>query len=166
MQALLAHIKDNWLIFSNSSYIGQDKQRNLLRDFKLPAGYKGILLRNYITGHTSLLKKEFLDFALPFPKKGYYDWWLGFVAAYHHKITYLDEVLTHHRIHEESVITKQLQQDNKEQVEYNNITAMLGAFSAYKNLKPADKAFIKQLVEAYQLKGAGSRSMPIAKDYL
>ena len=163
LQLLLDHIQDNWLIFSNSSYIGQDKQRKLLRDFKLPANYKGIILRNFVTGHTALLQREFLDFALPFPNKGYYDWWLGFVAAYHHKITFYDEVLTYYRIHDESVITKRLQQDSRARVEYQNITTMLKAFSAYKNLKTEDKKFIEQLEEAYSLKGSGARARPLMK---
>jgi len=163
LQLLLDHIKNNWLIFSNSNYIGQDKQRKLLRDFKLPSNYKGIILRNFVTGHTALLQREFLDFALPFPDKGYYDWWMGFISSYHHKITFYDEVLTYYRIHEESVITKRLQQDRHAVVEFQNIMAMLNAFSVYKNLKAEDKKFIEQLEQAYNLKGSEVRSMPLMK---
>jgi hypothetical protein len=72
-------------------------------------------------------------------------------------------VLTYYRAHDESVITKQLQKDSKQQVEYNNITAMLAAFSAYKNLKTVDGVFIQQLEEAYKLKGQQTRSKPLQK---
>jgi hypothetical protein len=85
------------------------------------------------------------------------------VAAYHHKITFYDEVLTYYRIHDDSVITKRLQQNSHVVVEYQNITAMLNAFSAYKNLKPEDKKFIEQLEGAYILKGSGARSMLLMK---
>jgi glycosyltransferase involved in cell wall biosynthesis len=90
LQSLLDNIKNNWLIFSNSSYLGDSKQGRLLNSFKLPANYKGILLRNHVTGHTSLMHRELLSFVLPFPKGGYYDWWMGFVASYHNKIAFLD----------------------------------------------------------------------------
>jgi glycosyltransferase involved in cell wall biosynthesis len=162
LQLLLDHIGSNWLIFSNSSYRGNSKQGLLLNDFKLPADYKGILLRNYVTGHTALLRREFLNYALPFPQKGYYDWWMGFVALYHNKITFYDEVLTYYRIHSESVIKKQLE-FGKAVVEYENITTMLNAFVMYKNLKPQDEVFIQQLEAAYKLKGLGSRSVPLMK---
>lgn len=163
LQLLLDHIKSNWLIFSNSGYMGNRNKGKLLKNFKLPVDYKWILLRNFITGHTALLHRELLSLALPFPQKGYYDWWLGFVAAYHHKITFLDEVLTYYRVHDESVIKKQQHLKKAELVEYENITVMLDAFAGYKNLRPADKVFINQLKNAYQLKGSKSRSVPLMK---
>ncbi|MGZ3945742.1 MAG: glycosyltransferase family 2 protein [Mucilaginibacter sp.] len=162
LQLLLDHIGSNWLIFSNSGYIGSDRQGMLLKAITQPLEYRGLLLRNYITGHTTMMTREFLNFVLPFPGKGYYDWWMGLVAAYHHKITFYDKVLTHYRIHDESVIKEQ-QKMGKAMVEYENITAMLDAFSRYKNLKPEDKDFIKKLDDAYKLKASGSRSVPLMK---
>ncbi len=163
LQSLLDHIKDNWLIFSNSSYTGNDKQGRLLKYLKLPVTYRGLLFRNYVTGHTTLLHREFLSFVLPFPQEGYYDWWMGFVAAYHHKITFYDDMLTYYRVHNESVIKRRLDLSKAELVEYENITVMLNSFAGYKNLKPADKIFINQIKDAYQLKGSGSRSVPLMK---
>ena len=162
VQQLLDHIQDNWLIFSNSAYTN-DKQGKLLKYLKFPVSYKGFLLRNYVTGHTTLMRREFLGFVLPFPEKGYYDWWMGFVAAYHRKLTFYDRALTYYRVHDESVIKKQLHSVGAELVEYENITLMLNDFAAYKNLKQDDKLFIVLLKDAYTLKGSNARSAPLEK---
>src|ERR1700761_1761213 len=89
LQLLSEHVGDNWLIFSNSDFINNTDGYKLVNDFKLPSDYKGILLFNYVTGHTTLISREFLKSVLPFPDDGYYDWWMGFVASYHHKIAFL-----------------------------------------------------------------------------
>lgn len=162
LEQLLGHIGDNWLIFSNSAYVGEKEPGRLLKRASASISYKAFLLRNYVTGHTCLFSRGFLDFVLPFPEQGYYDWWMGFVAAYHHKLTYYDKVLTFYRIHEESVIQKQ-SEAGKATVEYENITRMLSAFSNYKNIEPRDRTFIKELEEAYRLKSSISRSVPLAR---
>lgn len=163
LQSLLDNIKNNWLIFSNSSYLGDSKQGRLLNSFKLPANYKGILLRNHVTGHTSLMHRDFLNVVLPFPKGGYYDWWMGFVASYHNKIAFLDEVLTLYRVHSGSVVQSRLDAGNIKKQEFENTLKMLEAFSAYKNLKHEDKIFVSQLKDAYQLRGAEVQSAPLEK---
>jgi glycosyltransferase involved in cell wall biosynthesis len=163
LQSLSDNIKDKWLIFSNSSYLNASAPGKLLGNFKLPDDFRGILLFNYITGHTTLFNREFLEFVLPFPQKGYYDWWLGFVAAYHHKIDFLDEVLTYYRVHNESVIQKRVDLGKAKLEEYETILVMLNAFAMYKNLNPADKIFIDQLKYAYELKGSQLISIPLMK---
>lgn len=163
LQQLLDNIKNNWLIFSNSSYLGDSKQGRLLNDFKLPSNYKGILLRNHVTGHTSLLHRDFLNYVLPFPESGYYDWWMGFVASYHNKIAFLDEVLTLYRVHSDSVIQSRLDAGDIKRQEFQNTLKMLEAFSMYKNLNSADKIFIEQLKDAYQLKGIEAQSATLEK---
>jgi glycosyltransferase involved in cell wall biosynthesis len=163
LRLLLNHIKDNLLIFSNSAFMGDTDPRLLLKDFKLPANYKGILLKNYVTGHTTLVHRDFLDLVLPFPQKGYYDWWMGFVASYHHKIVFLDEALTLYRVHDESVIKIRQDLGQEKLEEYETVGIMLNAFAGYKNLKPADQAFITQLQNGFQLKGSQVISFPLMK---
>lgn len=134
-----------------------------MNNFKLPPNYKGILLRNHVTGHTSLMQRDFLNFVLPFPQEGYYDWWTGFVASYHNKIAFLDEVLTLYRVHSGSVVQSRLDAGNIKKQEFENTLKMLEAFSEYKNLKPEDKIFIDQLKDAYQLRGSEAQSTPLEK---
>ena len=170
LQRLLDNIKNNWLIFSNSSYLGESKQGRLLNDFKLPANYKGILLRNHVTGHTSLMHRDFLNDVLPFPPGGYYDWWMGFVAAYHNKIAFLDQALTLYRVHSDSVVQSRLDAGDIKRQEFENTRKMLEAFSGYKALRPEDSIFLMELKDAYQLRGSETRSAPlekiIARNYL
>jgi len=153
LEVLLEHIGNNWLIFSNSSRMnenGADLQKKLLNGFALEGmTYKSILLINWVTGHTSLFKKEFLSYILPFPKNGYYDWWMGFVAFYHHKITYVDAILTDYRIHEKSVTQAAKPAKKKERKIYGHqsVIVMLEEFMKYKNLKPQDRSFIGELKE-------------------
>jgi glycosyltransferase involved in cell wall biosynthesis len=161
LQMLFDNIKDNWLIFSNSRYVGDTKRGKLLKDFNLPGNYKGILLRNYVTGHTSLFSRKFLNYVLPFPQKGYYDWWMGFVAAYHYKIAFLDQVLTLYRVHGDSIIQNRLNAGNVKLQEYENTLEMLIAFAGYKNLKAEDKYFINDLKQGYQLRKSVIRSIPL-----
>ncbi|HWD88832.1 MAG TPA: glycosyltransferase [Mucilaginibacter sp.] len=160
---LRQNIGDNWLIFSNSGYVGDMADGELLPGFKLPGSYKGILLHNYVTGHTSMLTRELLQASLPIPEKGYYDWWLGFIAAYRQKIFYLPVILTLHRIHEESIMQKLSAEQNAEWKAYENTAEMLNNFAGYHSLAPEDKNFITQLSHTYQLKGSGSLSVPLMK---
>lgn len=163
LQQLLDNIKNNWLIFSNSNYLGDSKQDRLLKNFKLPSNYKGILLRNHVTGHTSLLHRDFLNYIFPFPQDGYYDWWMGFIASYHNKIAFLDEALTLYRVHSNSVVQSRLNAGNIKRQEFENTLKMLKAFSGYKNLRSEDRIFLIQLKDAYQLRGSETESAPLEK---
>lgn len=164
LPTLLNNIGDSWLVASNSSYIGSEKTGRLLKDFKMPKNYCGFLFRNYVTGHTVLMKRQFLEYVLPFPQQGFYDWWMGFVAVYHHKISFCDEVLTQYRVHDESVIQKrQYLGKPAALVEFETNVIMLNAFADYKNLEQPDQHFIKSLKKAYELKASGERSMLLVK---
>lgn len=153
IELLLANIKNNWLIYSNSDYINESSnalKRNILTNYH-PANlsYKGFLLRNYVTGHTTLLSREFLNYALPIPENGFFDWYMGFVAVYHNKIVYLDKVLTQYRIHQNSVTQKGINFGKKVTKENQTILAMLNAFIEYRNLTEYDKSFIEGLKNAF-----------------
>ncbi|HEK20317.1 glycosyltransferase family 2 protein [Mucilaginibacter sp.] len=167
IEILHQHIGDNWLIFSNSSCIDeQDKtlEWNILRDFNFGSrNYKSILLHNWVTGHTSLFKREFLDYLLPIPPDGYYDWWMGFVALYHNKITYLDQVLTRYRIHSASVTQ---QEQNITEKAYKLkwleiVLTMVNNFRQYKNLADADQLYINKLYRALTSKKHSLISFPL-----
>jgi glycosyltransferase involved in cell wall biosynthesis len=167
IESLLNHIGNNWLIFSNSAFINE---RNEIKDEKIvkvfnPAAnnYKSILLANFVTGHTTLFKREFINYFLPFPEKGFYDWWMGFVALYHQKIIFFDEVLTNYRIHEASVMQNLINSGQEKQEANNAIEHMLSAFASYKNLKNEDKIFIVRLRNAYKEGLYQKRGIPIIR---
>lgn len=154
------NIGDNWLIFSNSEWIDQTEnligRQTLNADFKLGnRDYRSALFYNSVTGHTTLFSKALLPYISPIPETGYYDWWIGFVALYHHKITCLNECLTLHRIHSSSVMHKfkGYVKTNIKAERFKEIDLNLFLLGKYKNLKEADKKLIGKIYAAYHKKG-------------
>jgi len=152
IESLLAKIADNWLIFSNSTYINSKSEllegRILKRIDESTLTYKGLLLRNFVTGHTVLFDRKLLNYILPIPNEGFYDWWMGFVALYHNKIIYCNKTLTQYRIHDNSVIQKALNSGGTGRNENKTILTMLTCFEAYKNLESDSRKFIGNLKKA------------------
>ena len=156
-ELLLENIKDNWLVFSNSQFVSANGTpgNNILNNFSVEGkDYRMALFSNYAAGHSMLFKREFINQFLPFPDEGFYDWWMMFIALYHHKIVYVDRVLTKYRKHSGSVMQKILKSD-KEKLKYvwvkNNID-QLTAFENYSQLKSGDKEFISEIKKAFQLR--------------
>jgi|GEM_PF-837929 len=154
---LYEHIGENWLIFSNSALIDETDALTGRRLFgKIgfsDLNYQSILIYNLVTGHTVLLKKEFLKYILPFPSDGYYDWWMGFIALRHRRLVYLDQILTAYRVHHRSVIQQQVRGPGIE----NNSLAVVNYQSTYTQLKyfynhlqaDHDTVFITRLMSLY-----------------
>jgi len=167
IEALMKNIGNNWLIYSKSVFINEKNEAmadGMLNESGIvPLNYKGILLANFVTGHTVLFKREFVNYFLPFPEKGFYDWWMGFVALYHHKAVFLNEILTQYRIHEASVIQKRANSGQKKNEEVIAIDNMLAAFSSYKNLESTDSFFIARLGDAYKQNILRENPLPLIK---
>lgn len=152
LELLIKNIGTNWLIFSNSQFI--DANDNLIEgqilksDFSLgKRDHRSLLFSNFVTGHTVLFTKEFLNYLLPIPNSGYYDWWMGFVAIYHKKITCLNEKLTLHRIHNSSVMYRENNLDtvNSRSERYHEILTNLSILKDYKYLNSKDKSLINTI---------------------
>ena len=168
VELLLNNIGDNWLIFSNSSFIDENNKvkagRMLWKGFDLAdRNYRRILLANFITGHNLLFKREFAGYFLPLPKHGFYDWWIGFVALYHKKITFLDKTTTQYRIHGHSVMQQRIISGQEEQEKAKTIDHMLTAFASYERLEKRDKVFITQLKDAYKKNIFYKNAIPLIK---
>lgn len=153
IQRLMDAIGENWAVFSNSEFVdGQMKQmgRKLISNDILMDSYKSILMENFFTGHTSLLRRESLQYILPIPKFGFYDWWIGFVCLYHKKLIFHNEVLTYYRVHEESVT------QSKTKRKYSiaeDLDMQLGIFLKYKGLEPVDRVEITGLRQKLRKQG-------------
>ena len=153
IQRLADSIGDNWVVFSNSALVNADGKpigRNLLNSFSYDdKDYRGIVLMNFVTGHTCLIARDFLSQALPVPENTLYDWWFGFVALYHHKLVYLDEILTQYRIHPASYIQRIVAMPDIERIKWQGHTDHLVAFLNYNEIKLADAVFIHELVTGF-----------------
>ncbi|TCC97565.1 glycosyltransferase family 2 protein [Pedobacter hiemivivus] len=159
LQRLIDHIGDKWLIFSNSEWVDEEEnmlgRQMLAPNFELKdRSFKSVLFYNIFTGHTILFSRDLLDYILPIPSNGYYDWWMGFVALYHNKITYLNECLTLHRIHSTSVLYKEKNQTkpSPKSDRFKEISINLAILGVYKNLKEEDRKLIGKIHTAYSKK--------------
>ena len=161
LEVLLEGIGDNWLIFSNSLLIDEEDNLTggeLLESFDLTGRtFKCILLENFVTGHTTLFKRDFTKYILPFPNHSFYDWWLGFVALYHNKLAYINEHLTYYRVHPESVIQKEIarllkDRNIKDKLKANQLNRQLDIFESYSMLKKEDYVFIHNLNKLCMMK--------------
>ena len=153
---LKKHIGEHWLIFSNSQFIdesGQPIEGQILSDNFSMVGrdYRSLLLSNFVTGHTVLFSRAFLNYLFPIPRTGYYDWWMGFVALYHHQLTCLNQKLTLHRIHGDSVMYRGKETDilSSRNERYTEILDNLSIIQNYKNLKAEDHSSIVSLYEKF-----------------
>jgi glycosyltransferase involved in cell wall biosynthesis len=158
IQRLADTIGDHWVAFSNSALIdsnGSPLGRNLLVDnFNYGnRDYRGILLMNFVTGHTCLITREFLQLALPIPETAVYDWWMGFVAIYNNKLIYLDEILTNYRVHPSSIIQQFVGAKNLDLIKLKVHSEHLTDFLNYSEINAADAAFARELLKGYLEKG-------------
>lgn len=157
LEVLLANIKDNWLVFSNSELIDDEgkklAQQILKPEFSLKGkSYKSFLFYNSVTGHTLMINREFQQYFMPIPKSGYYDWWMGFIAMYHRKAVYVNQCLTLHRLHHTSTTftTYNKQTKEKRQVLRNEILTNLQLLQDYKGLSNNDRLLIKKISSSYK----------------
>ncbi|MEJ7778039.1 MAG: glycosyltransferase family 2 protein [Daejeonella sp.] len=145
---LVENLGDHILIYSNSTLI--DEQGDALPgklDTKIhhidQPGFKAFLDDNFITGHTCLFKRELLNYILPFPGEiFFYDWWLGFTAAYVGQVKYLDEALTRYRVHSQSVCQQLDNIFQKKTIWAALKRKQTEAFAAAPFLKSSDANFI------------------------
>ena len=159
IERLLASLGNNFMVYANSAKIDDDNNflgSSILESDRHPKqynNYKNILINNFVTGHNVLFKKQAVDLILPFPDKGFYDWWMGFVMLYEGKLAYCNEILTHYRIHNQSVIKViQSQLASSKEVTFvstvNTNMQELKNFQQYRGLNKNDRDFLSALESA------------------
>jgi glycosyltransferase involved in cell wall biosynthesis len=159
-------IGDNWLAFSNSSYInevGELTGKTLLENFNLSGKtFISFIEKNYVSGHTILFNRIFMEYILPFPAYGFYDWWMGYIAIYHNKLVYIDAILTLYRQHELSVIKQIYNIDDARLMAISVLELRieeLHALEEYKHLSKAEQSIITDFKKALQSKRKGRFSV-------
>jgi glycosyltransferase involved in cell wall biosynthesis len=91
------------LVACSSATFVTGKKPNIAR-LKLKESFTGndarcLFLSNHLSGHNMILKKELLNWAVPFPEKLFYDWWLAVAACANGNIKTSDEILVYQRLH-------------------------------------------------------------------
>lgn len=102
---MLEHIGDYWLLHSDARVISADGRLLAPSYFALSKDpsldlFQDYLLSNNVTGCCTMISRQLLEQALPFPKDIYmHDYYLALMAAYYHKIAYLPRALIDYRQH-------------------------------------------------------------------
>lgn len=108
VETLLNEIKNFTMVCSDSAIIDQygnvtNRSSNQYAGFSIPEfdNHKTTLIfRNFVTGCTSMFKRDLLANALPIPERmPYHDWWFAIIASRMNGINYITKQLTQYRIH-------------------------------------------------------------------
>ena len=88
---------DSLLVDSNGRSLGRQVSDVLLMyEGQDPAAF---VFGNCVSGHAMLARRTLVERAIPFPKAGFHDWWMAFVAASTEGLTYVPEPWVHYRQH-------------------------------------------------------------------
>ena len=106
---LVSVIEYNMMSYSDNEYM--DIYGNLLgrkfsdyRNLRTCTSCLNFILYNGISGHTALINRELLKYALPFSDDIPFDYWLAFHAAQYGTIPYVDVPLVGYRQHENNAL--------------------------------------------------------------
>jgi len=159
IETLVNAMGDALMVYSDSVHIdkeGKEMGKKISDTFRLHGRPHPnvFIFYDFIWGHTTLLKKELLGFALPVPPNMPYDTWLAYTAASIAPIHYVDEPLTGWRQHEGSFtsVTHQANQQKRSAVnrKYEEHAQKLERIALLKENKYCtNKAFMEKLYTAY-----------------
>lgn len=116
IEKLRSAIGEAMMVYSDSALIdveGKRTGRKISDSFRLHnhPSPEAFAFYDFIWGHTTLIKKKLLGYALPIPADMPYDSWLAFTAASVSQIEYVDDVLTLWRQHHGSFSTTMYQKN-------------------------------------------------------
>ncbi|MEO7984033.1 MAG: glycosyltransferase [Bacteroidota bacterium] len=160
IETLVNGIGDAMMVYSDSVYIdknGKEMEKKLSDTFRLHTHPhpNAFVFYDFTWGHTMLLKKELLAYALPIPAKIPYDTWLAYTAASISQVNYVDEVLTYWRQHDNSFTSvmykKNSQQRHTKNRKYEEHSEKLERIKILKdNIYCSNKAFMERLYCHYE----------------
>lgn len=127
------------------------------------------LLSNSVPGHTILMKRDFVEKILPFPKDMLFDLWIGFCAAGNNGIKFVDKTLVKYRQHESNTIgtrdSKNKKQKDKVQIQFEKKLFELKtlAIAPIKDIKTLD--ILKQMITHFHRRWSIARMCFFLKYY-
>jgi glycosyltransferase involved in cell wall biosynthesis len=160
IETLVHAIGDAMMVYSDSAYIdeeGNELGRKISDSFRLhPHPHpNAFIFYDFIWGHTILLRKKLLGYALPVPPQMPYDTWLAYTAASISSVNYVDETLTGWRQHSNSftstMFEKNRQRKNSKNRKYEEHSGKLERIRLLKN-NPycGNKPFMEKLYSNYE----------------
>ena len=164
---LMSTIKNNMMVYSDNLYIDSEdnstgKQFSHCRYLRECTSCLNFVMANGISGHTALIDRKLLKYALPFNKEIPYDYWLAFHAVQYGKIPYVNEPLVGYRQHDNNTLgalglsKKEKKERNERQnevikvddIEENYNRVLLFANAVNDNLK-FEKQLVMELSKTY-----------------
>ena len=107
-----------------------------------------IFLRNTVSGHALMIRKEFLSLVLPFNNTVMYDWMMAVTAAYNGGVHFYPEVLVFQREHRNNATLqsgKNLTEPEQKRAFKLQAIAHLHAFTAVPGIPKEHKVFAQNL---------------------
>lgn len=119
LETLLANMQSNIAVYSDSMLVDENgiATGKKMSDIKNQLSYNNCLMYTigaWAPGHAMLFRKELVAQCRPFPTIVTHDFWLGFVAACHGGIMYVNEVLVKYRQHSTNAIGANTQPAKKQ----------------------------------------------------
>jgi Glycosyltransferases involved in cell wall biogenesis len=105
LEVMVNSINGSLLYYHDSAFIdaeGRSLSRKLSEKYKMFSNPHPLSFvpQNSVTGHTCMFDRKLQNFSIfPFPENIYYDNWLGYIAAIHGQVCFIDKCLVKYRIH-------------------------------------------------------------------
>lgn len=111
---------------------------------------RGLLYRNSIVGHTTLVRTELVRQLMPFPADVPHDWWIGVGAALRGNVQYLDEYLVHYRIHQTNAYHAAGSRLQRMRKEHRMRLGLLQALADLPDLPGRERRFVRDYLDLLQ----------------
>ncbi len=154
IEQLMGAINNNLLIYHNSVYIdaqGKALGTSTQSHHRFVKGDCAINLVYYncVSGHACLIHRSLLQVMDALPANFYYAWWLAYAASCTNKITYVDQCLVNHRLHQHSSTSQDKSDPSKSRI------AHLNSLIAYQATPTSLSNLLQKLLAAYSNKKPG-----------
>jgi len=122
IQILLECIGSHTLVYSNSRLVdsdGKDLGKTMKEHLGINKFISGknpyfFMVKNCVSGHAMMFRSNLVESIVPFPDSITYDQWIALIASVKTGLTYVDQPLVNHRLHEtNAVINKKLRSERR-----------------------------------------------------
>ena len=137
LETMINCIGNHSLCFSHSASYNFFEEGNIPSPSPISYAPERLLFTNAISGHTMLLKREFVQQITYWNYQMYYDWWLAINACLADGIIECQETLAWHRVHESSAIEMQKATDAKQAK--SNLSPYIKGVIHYRRLQKKSK---------------------------
>jgi len=152
-------LKENVFVYHDSEFIHEDgtpmnKKMSDLMNLYRGGSPEAFLFFNCVSGHTVLMKRELLAWALPLPKGFFHDWWLAYVATNIGSIDFIPNCLVQYRQHNKSetnILQLDREKDNYKRTAIERYEETLNWLAQCRSFKAnKDQAFVDEVYTAYR----------------